>query len=420
MLLNAVIICCIVVVNAEPPLNSYSLTGDNNGYDYSNVDYNNAVANNGYLGSKDSYLSGGSFYNDRDTGHKLSNHISSHSSINDVNQASIGSDTGNSYKYPMNDHEGGYSKTYENPEGDSYSLSNHATSIPFRAYSSPNSNLDSNFKTYSGGSVQRDTDFGQYAAGSSSNSQRVLPYPGYNRPVMLENYAESTSDGDIRAQGYHGSSGAQSYSESDHVYPPYPPASPAGEYPFGKQKDGPYSNLKGGNKYNDIHSIPSETRYTRGNAGHAGHNHGVSSPYLSGSGPSGYLSKTYGSAVYYSAGKPYKYGYKYSSRYAPNSGVTYLTRDSHYAPYGKGGGKVIIIKDSRPSYASLYSDEPSYIAGGGYRSKSGGFMNAAGYSASPNFDGYSGGSSYVDGPTVPRRYRASGGGPMLVQKTIYS
>lgn len=398
----------------------YSLTADNNGY--SNVDYNNA--NNGYLGSKDSYLSGGSFYNDRDIGHKLSNHIDSHS-FNDGNQASIGSDVGNSYsKYSVNDHEGdysGYSKTYENPDGDSYSLSNHATSVPFRAYSSSNKNVDQNFNTYSGGSAQKDSDFGQYAAGSSSNSQRIPPYPGYTRPVMLENYAEDTSDGDVRAQGYHGSSGVQSYSESDHVYPPYPPAGPTGEYLFGKQKDGPYSNLKGGNKYNDIHSIPSETRYTRGNTGHAGHNHGVSSPYLSGSGPSGYLSKTYGSAVHHSAGKPYKYGYKYSSRYAPNSDVTYLMRerDSHYAPYGKGGGKIVIIKDSRPSYASVYSDEPSYIVGGGYRSKSGGFMSAAGYSASPNFDGYSGGSSYADGPTIPRRYRTSGG-PMLVQKTIYS
>ncbi|XP_014485398.1 PREDICTED: prisilkin-39-like [Dinoponera quadriceps] len=427
MLLSAVIICCIVIVNAESSLNSYSLTGDNNGYDYGSTDYNNAdysstvVANNGYLGSKDSYLNGGNFYNDRDTGYKLSNHVGSHSLINGGNQGNIGSDMASSYsKYPTNDHGSdysGYSKTYENPDGDSYSLSNHAASNPFKGYSGFTSNVEHGFNAYSGGSVQKDSDFGQYTAGSNSNSQRIPAYSAHNKPTMLENYSEDTADSDVRAQGYHGFSGISSYSESDHIYPPYPPA---GEYPFGKQKDGLYSNLKGGNKYNDIHSMSTATRYTRGNAGHSSHNHGASSLYLSSSGPSGHLSKTHGSGVYYSTGKPYKYGYKYSSRYAPNSGITYLTRerDSHYTPYGKGSGKVIIIKDSRPSYANMYSDSPYIGAPGGYRSKSSGFMSA--YSSSPNFDRYGGTSSnYDDGSIIPRRFRASGG-PMILQKTVYS
>ncbi|EFN77069.1 prisilkin-39 [Harpegnathos saltator] len=416
MLLNAVVLCCIVVVSAESPLNGYSLSGDNNGYDYSTVDYSNAAANNGYFGSKDSYLNAASFYHDRDTGHKLSNHIGGHSPINGDSQANTGSDLGSSYsKYSASDHGAdysGYSKTYDSTDGDSYSLSNHAAPTAFRGHSGSHNNAEPSFNAYSGGSVHKEPDFGQYAAASGSSSQRLPSYPGY-RPIVLDNYPDGTAESDVRAQGYHGSSGAPSYSESDHVYPPYSPAGPASEYPFGKQKDSLYGSLKGGNKYNDIHSVPGETRYTRGNAGHSSHNHGVSSPYLSGSGPSGHLSKTHGSGVYYSAGKPYKYGYKYSSRYAPNSGVSYLSRerDSHYAPYGKGSGKVIVIKDSRPSYASVYADEPLYM--GGYRSKSGTFINAAGYSA--NFDGYgAGGGSYDDGPVVPRRYR-----PLLMQKTIY-
>lgn len=398
----------------------YSLTGDNNGYDYSNADYSNAdysnaVANNGYFGSKDSYVNSGSFYNNRDTGHKLSNHVGSHSLINGGNQGSIGSDIGNGYKYPVNeqaDDYSGYLKTYENPDSDSHSLSSHATSVPFKGYSGSNNHAETSFTAYSGGSVHKDSDFGQYAAGSSSNGQRVAPYPGYARPLMLDNY----SDSDVRAQGYHGSSGGSSISESEHAYFPYPSAGPAGEYPFGKQKDGPYGSSKGGNKYNDIHSVPSETRYTRGNAGHSAHNHGTSSPYLP-----GYSSKTHGSGVYYSAGKPYKYGHKYSARHVPNSGGTYLTRErdaGHYASYGKGGAKFIIIKDGRRSYASVYPDQSAHVGGtgGGYRSKSGAFVNAAGYSA--NFDGYGGNHDDV-GLTIPRRYR-TGGGPMLLQKTVYS
>lgn len=364
-------------------------------------------------------MSGGSFYNNRDSDHKLSNHIGSHSLINGGHQAGLGSNMGDSYsKYPVNDYEGdysGYSKTYETPDDDSYSLSTQATSIPSRGYSSSNNKADPSFNSYSSGSFQKNSDFGQYAAGSNSNSQRIPSYPGYtSRPaVMLENYAEGTVDSETHTQGYHGASGTPSYSESDQVYPPYPSVDPAGEYLFGKQKGGPYGSLKGGNRYNNIHSMPSEMRYTRGNAGQASYNHGVSSPYLSGSGPGGYLSKAYGSSVYSSAGKPYKYGYKYLSRYAPNSGVTYTReRDSHYATpyYGKPGGKVIIIKDNRPSYMNLYPDEPSYM--NGYRSKSGGLMGAASYPALPNIDIY-------EGSTLPRRYRATNG-PTVVQKTVYS
>lgn len=394
----------------------FSLTGDNNEYDYSNT-----VSNNGYIGSKDSYLNSEHFYNDKDVDHKLSNHIGSYSLINGGNQGSTGSDMGTSYsKYTVNDHGGdysGYSKTYENSNSDSYSLSNHAASIAFRGYPDFSNNAEANFNTYSGGSAHKDSDFGQYAAGSNSNSQKILPYAGYAKPIMLENYSENIANSEVRAQGYHGSTNAPSYSESDHVYSPYPPVGPVGEYPFGKQKDSLYGNLKDSSKYNDIRSMPTETRYTRENMGYSGQNRGTSSPYVSGS---GYLSKMHGSGVYYSAGKPYKYGYKYMSRYAPNSGVTYLTRDSHYIPYGKSSGKVIIIKDNRPNYASVYSDERYIGAGGGYRNKNSGFISASGYSASPNFDGYSNtGSNYNEGPVIPRRYRASGG-PMFLQKTIYS
>ncbi|KMQ95883.1 hypothetical protein RF55_3870 [Lasius niger] len=395
---------------------SYSFTGDNSGYDHSNT-----VANNAYLRSKNIYQNDGNIYGARDGSHKLSEHVSSHSLINVGNQGSIGSDIGNNYNgYTANNHRdeyAGYSNIYENPDSDSYTSSTRAaTNTLFSGYSNSNNNAESGtFNTYSNDPINKDSDFGQYAASSSSSSKRVPAYSEYSRPAV-ENYSGDSVNSDI--QGYRDSSGSSSYSESDQAYPPYLPGGLTSEYSFGKQKDIPY-NLKGSNlKYSDIYSIPSETRFTRGNAGYVSHNHDVSS-YISGSRPSSYFSKAPSSGIY-STGKPNKYSYKYLSRYAPNSGVTYLSRerDGYYAPYGKDSRKIIIIKDSRPNYNSrIYSDESSYTgSSGGYRSKSGGFMN--GYSTSPNFDAYSGSSSnYNDNPTVSRRYRISGN-PMLVKRAI--
>lgn len=267
---------------------------------------------------------------------------------------------------------------------------------------------------YSNDPTYKDSDFGQYATSSSSNSKRVPAYSEYSS-AAIENYPGDSVNSDI--QGYRGSSGSSSYSENDQVYPSYLSSGLTSEYPFGKQKDIPY-NLKS-SKYSDIFSsIPSasDTRFTRGNTGYVSPNHDVSS-YISGSRPSSYLSKAPSSSVY-STGKPNKYSYKSLSRYAPNSGVTYLSRerDGYHIPYGKDSRKIIIIKDSRPSYNNrVYSDESSYAGNsGGYRSKSGGFISS--YSTSPNFDAYSGSSSN-DNPTVSRRYRISGS-PMLVKRAI--
>lgn len=397
----------------------YSRAEDNNGYDYSNT-----VSNNGYLGSRSSYQNDGSFYSAGDTSNKLSNHISSHSLINSGNQASVvGGNAENVYgKYPVNDRESeyaGYSKTYETPDSESYDAAAHAASIAFGGYSGSSNNAESLFNAYSG-SVHKDSDFGQYAAGSSSSSQRMPSYPSYPlypRPTVLESYSEGAADtGDIQ-EGYRGSSNTPSYAESDRVvYRPYSPdGGPVSEYSFGKQKNSLH-NLKGSNKYGDIYSMPTETRYTRGHA--MTHNRDVP-PYVSGSASGSRLSKVYGAAAgIYSSGKPYKYGHKYLSRYAPNSGLAYLSRerDGHYVSYGKGNGKIIIIKDGRPNYfgdsdsGHVYSDESLYA---GYRSKSGG------YSASPNFDRYSrAGSNNDNGPIMLRRYRTTGGN-MIVQKTVY-
>ncbi|XP_072750419.1 uncharacterized protein [Anoplolepis gracilipes] len=419
MLLRTVIICCTIVVNAEPPLNSYPFTGDSNGYDYSNT-----VTNNPYLRSnnKNSYQTDGNFYGTGDSNHKLSDHVSSSSLINNVgtqalsysnvgNQGSIGSDIGNNYNGYA-----GYSGTYENSDSDSYSSSSRAaTNALFNGYSNSNNNAESTFNAYSSSPIYKDSDFGQYttSSSSSSSSKRVPAYSEYSKPAV-ENYSGDSVNSDV--QGYPSSS---TYSESDQVYSPYLPGGLTSEYSFGKQKDVPY-NLKG-NKYSDIYSIPSETRFTRGNVGHMSHNYDIS-PYISGSRPStnSYFSKTHSSGIY-STGKPTnKYSYKYLSRYAPNSGVSYSTRerDGYYAPYGKGTRKIIIIKDNRPSYAGrIYSDESDYASSsGGYRSKTGAFIN--GYSTPPNFDVYSGSSSnYNDNPTASRRYRTSGN-PTFVKRTI--
>lgn len=364
------------------------------------------------MGSKDSYQNDGSFYGTGDTNHKLSNHVSSHSLVNVGNQDSAGgSNVGNSYNgYSANDHGNeyaGYSNIYENSASESYTIPTRAA-IPLRGYNA-NNNAESTYNAYSSDSIQKDSDFGQYAA-SSSNSKRIPAYPGYSRPTRVsENYPEGSADSGI--QGYHGSSGSSSYSESDHIYAPYSSGGLTGEYSFGKQKNDPL-NLKGGNKY--IYSIPSEMRYTRGNAAHMSYNHDVPS-FISGS---SVLNSPFSKAPgIYSSTKPSKY--KYLSRYAPNNGVTYLSRDrdGYYMPYNKGSGKVIIIKDNSPSYTGrVYSDEPAYAASN-YRSKSS-FAN--GYSTSPNFDGYTGSRSYDDSydPTIPRRYRPSGG-HMFVQKSIY-
>ncbi|XP_011863086.1 PREDICTED: prisilkin-39-like [Vollenhovia emeryi] len=418
MLLSAVIICCMAAANAESSLNSYSFTGDGNAYDYSNT-----VASNGYLGSKDGYQTSGSFYGAGDTNHKLSNHVGGHSLINVGSQGSLGGgDVGNSYNgYSASDQGNeyaGYSSGYESPAGESYSTSTRATATPLRGYISGNNNGEPTFNAYNpSDSVHKDADFGQYAASSSTSSKRVPAYPVYTRPTRVsDNYPEGTADSGV--QGYHGgSSGASSYSESEHVYAPYSPGGQASEYSFGKQKNEPLNLKGGGSKYSGVFSIPSETRYTRGNAGHLSYNRDVPSFVSAGSAPGSYFPKVaHGS---YSPGKPSKYGYKHLSRYAPNSDVTYMSRerDGYYMPYGKGGGKFIVIKDNSPSYPGrVYADEPIYAASnGGYRSKSG-FAN--GYSVLSNFPGYTGSSSYDDGPTVLRRYRASG--PMFLQRPIYA
>lgn len=390
----------------------YSFTGDSNGYDYSNT-----AANNGYLGSKDSYQG---FYGAGDTTQKLSNHISTHSLIND-NQANIASDTRSGYNgYSASDHGSeyaGYSNTYENVDGDSYLLSTHSTPSPFRGYSSArNNNRDRAFNAYSSSAVHHtDTDFGRY--GNNENThKRMRTYSGYPKTTVIENYPE---DSDSDAQGYHDSSDSSSYSAvNDQVYPAYSSRGPTSEYSFVKQKGtAPYS-LKGQNKYGDVYPA-SETRYTRGNVAHVSQNRDVS-PYLSDSRPSGQFYKTHGASSAYTSGKPStKYNYKYSSRYAPNSGMSYLSRerDAYYSPYGKGSGKIVMIKDNRPSYAGHAYSEPTYD-NGGHRSKSNGFPGS--YSTTSNFDGYgANNSNYDEGPTVPRRYRYAGG-PMILHRTVYS
>ncbi|EFN64572.1 hypothetical protein EAG_14491 [Camponotus floridanus] len=390
----------------------YSFTGDSNGYDYSNT------ANNAYLQSKNSYQNDGNYYGTGDGSHKLSDHVSGQSLINVGNQGNIGSDIGKNYNeyaanIPRNEY-AGYSNTYGNSDSDSYtSPTRAATNTLFSGLdSNSNNNAESTFNAYSSAPIYKDSDFSQFAA-SSTSSKRVPAYSEYSRPA-IENYSGDSVNSDV--QGYLGSSSSSSYSENDHVYPPYLPGGLTSEYSFGKQKNVLY-NLKDSNKYNDIYSIPSETRFTRGNVGHVSHNHDVS-PYISGSRPSGHFLKTHTSGIY-SVGKPNKYSYKYLSRYAPNSGVTYSReRNGYYAPYGKDSRKIIIIKDGRPNYTGrVYSDESGYASSNGsYRSKSGTFMN--GYSAS-NFDAYSGSNSnsnYNDNPTVSRRYRISG--PMLMKRAI--
>jgi len=317
--------------------------------------------------------------------------------------------------YSANDHGGeyaGYSNTYENSDRNTYSLPTRATPTSFRGYSDRNNKLNLAFNSaYSSGIPQQDSDFGQY---KSNNNKRIPAYSGYSNP--LEHYAEDSANSD--SQGYRDSSDSASYSESDQVYPPYSSSEPTSEYSFGKQKGGPYNNFnKGHNKYSDVYQTASETRYTRGNAAHINHNRDVPS-YLPDSRTNGQFLKAHSvSSAYEASGKPNKYSYKYISRYAPNSGLTYLSRerDTYYAPYGKGSGKIIIIKEKRPSHA--YS-EPSYTDNNGYRGKNGGFMG--GYSTLSNFDGYTSGSSnYNDGANVHRRYRYAGG-PMILQKTVYS
>lgn len=375
------------------------------------------------MGSKDSYQNGaGSFYGAGDTNHKLSNHANSHSLINVGGQGNVGGGDvggGNSYNgYSVNNNGNeyaGYSNIYENSASESYNTPTRSASIPLKGYIGGN-NGESIFNAFSSDSVHKDSDIGQYAASSSSSSKKIPAYSGYSRPTRItENYPEGSVDSGV--QGYQDSSSASSYSESDHIYAPYSPSGLTSEYSFGKQKNDPL-NLKGGNKYNGVYSIPSDTRYTRGNTGHVSYNRDIPS-FMSGSSGQGSLfSKIHGT---YSSGKPSKYNYKYlsNSRYTPTTnGVTYTReRDGYYMPYSKGSGKVILIKNNSPSYTGrVYSDESLYAgSNGGYRSKSG-FAN--GYPASLNFDGYTGSSSYDDGPAILRRYRTSNG-PMFLQKSIY-
>lgn len=317
----------------------------------------------------------------------------------------------------------GYSPAmHESISGSSFSLGGHVPSA-FVGYTNGNDNGESAVDAYTGATSSHAT--AAHAQYSSNGLQKGLSYVGYSGDLSGSSTSGSYSEGP--AKGYsvtpskgHSLGGYQEGEQSALGHSAFVSVSPSKEYTFGKHKDAHYG-FGGGDKYGN--EGYSDVRYVRGNQASAypSRSHVSPSYFASATNDSPFSSVRGSGAVVYGLGKAGKQGNKYFMDYALNAGMNYLTRDHEagYSPgsFAKGGGKVVVIKETRPVgypgqvYASPSSYPGGMLAGGGvYKSKPSGFVSSSnpGYPSTSNFgSGYSTGS-YVDGH-LPRGYRSSAG-----------
>nr|XP_031831959.1 probable serine/threonine-protein kinase clkA isoform X1 [Nomia melanderi] len=402
---NVIILGSILLARAEPPVTSYSITGDNA------FDYNSNVIKDGHRENTD-------FYSGGNSGHSLSN-VRSQSSLEDSLRS-------NSYSgFSQNSHNSGFqgfsSNARDNLGASSYFV-NDPVQSSFEGYTNNNNNADSTFAGYTQGVDQMGSDFNQF----SSNKHKSPSYmrfsdnlPGAsNTGSFPELTSESSSFRDYSADTLRGHT-AGGYMDGDQAFNREPSSLFNGptttDYSYGKHKEGLFGSGNSNKYANDVYSPHPETRYVRGNHGNGGRDYG-SPTYLSSSGNS-FIANLRGGSDLYNSGKYTKYN-KYSGDYTPNTGSNYLSKDQEtdYSLGNYGKGKVTAFKDSRPSSYSTqtYPGGPSYLSkiAGGYKIKPN-YMSypsssSVGYSPMPNVHGNFNSNSYTDSPML-RRYRSSSG-----------
>ncbi|XP_012141259.1 uncharacterized protein LOC105662546 isoform X2 [Megachile rotundata] len=396
--LSAVILGCILLARAEPAATN------NNGYEY-----NSNLLNGAYMASKEGHRENVDYYTGGSNGQSLT------TSRNQGNlEESLRSSSYNAFS--PSSHNAGYSE-YSSNARDSLASSPYLVSNPaqstFETYTSSSGNGDSTFETYTQGTDQAGSDYAQFASKPKTSAYMRFGdnlSGASSTAAYSELGAEAPSFKEYSGDAFRGHTSQREYMDGDQVFSREPSNSFRGstDYPYGKQKDSMFG-IGGGSKFmNDMHPFHSETRYVRGNHGAMG-----SHVYLSSSPSSPF---TRGSAGPYSSGKYSKYN-KYMGEYTPSGSLNYLSKepdvDYLLGNYGKGGGKLVPFKETRPSYGSqAYLPGPSYLSKiiGNYKSKPS-FMSyssgsPAGYSPMSNLHSSLGGSSYADSPLL-RRYRSS-------------
>nr|XP_033329329.1 stress protein DDR48-like [Megalopta genalis] len=438
--LKAVIFGSILLVRAEPPVTSYSITGDNA------FEYNSNIIKDGHRENTDFYSAGTS-------GQSLSNGRSQPSLEDSLR--------GSSYSgFSQNAHNPGYQGFSSNAR-DSLGASSYFMNDPiqssFESYTNANNNNnnngDSTFSGYAQSMDQAGSEFNQ-AMSFSSGKHKSPEYmrfsdnlPGATSTGSFPGLtSESSSFRDYSADAFRGHTTATGgYMDGDQTFTREPSSllnSPSTDYSYGKHKESVFG--AGSGKYaNDVYSLHPENRYVRGSHGNGARDY-VSPMYLPMSAGSSTLLNNlrgtsdlsqYGTASTANTGKYSKYN-KYLGDYALNAGYNYLSKEpepdysfGNYGNYGNyGKGKTTAFKDSRPSsynaQAYLGDRAPSYPTKTavsykgkpGYISYSG--SSSAAYATMPSLHGTYNSNSYTDSPIL-RRYRSSSG-HVPGHGTIYS
>ncbi|CAL7938984.1 unnamed protein product [Xylocopa violacea] len=416
--LSAVILGCILLARAEPQANSYSIGGENNGFEY-----NSNIIGGAYMAGKEGHRESTDFYGGGSGGHALTNSRSQGNL-----EESLRSNSYSGFS-PSSSHSATFSSYStggrENLASSPYFVNNAAQSN-YDSYATTNSNGDSTFDSYTQGSDQVESDFGSIATSKHTKPSYMRYSDNLPGASSTGSYPELGTEGSSFRGEYptdsfrsHASHGAGYMDSADQTFNREASNlfnSPSSDYSYVKSKDATFGT-GGGHKYtSDMYSPHPETRYVRGNHGSMVRDY-PSSTFLSNSG-SGPYSGIRGTPGAYSSGKFNKYN-KYTNDYTPSGGLNYLSKEQQdidylLSNYGKGSGKLIAVKEGRPSsYNSqpyLSGPGPSYLSKliGDYKSKP---SFASSYPSSPPgypsslHSSYSG-NSYAEAPLL-RRYRSS-------------
>lgn len=361
------------------------------------------------------------YYGGGSNGHSLTNGKSQENLEESLRSSSYSGFSPSSHSTSFSSYSGGSRDNY----APSPYFVNNAAQSNFDSYSSGSTNADSSFDAYNQGSDQVGSDFNQYTGSKQKNPSYARFSDNLPGASNAGSYPElGTESSSFRAEysgdslRSHTSHNAGFMDGADHALSreaTNPFNGPNNDYSYGKHKDALYG-VGGGSKFiNDAYSLQPETRYVRGNHGNMARDY-ASSMFLSNSGNTPF-SNVRGNAGAYGSGKITKYN-KYLGDYTPSAGLNYLSKEQDvdylFGNYGKGSGKLTLIKDGRPGgYGSqTYLGGPSYVSKivGGYKSKPS-YMNSYSSSSPVGYSSMSGlhnsfSNSYADGPLL-RRYRSS-------------
>ncbi|XP_076681766.1 uncharacterized protein LOC143375948 [Andrena cerasifolii] len=420
--LSAVILGCISLARGDPPVTTaYSITGDNNGYEF-----NSNVINGAYMAGKEGHRESTDFYAAGNSGHSLASGRSQGNLEESLRSSSYSG-------FSPSSHNGGF-QAYAGSTRESLAASpyfmNDAAQSSFEGFTSSNSNGDSGFEGFAHGADQAGSEFSQFS-NSKPKSSGYMRYadnlPGASSAGSFSDLAPEGSFREFSGDIFKGHV-SDAYMEGDQAFSREPSSlfnSPGSDYPYRKHKEAAFA-AGGSNKYTpDVYSVHPDTRYVRGNHGNLGRDY--ASPVYLPSSASSHLSSIRGGSGPYASGKFSKYN-KYLGDYTSNGGLNYVSKDQDvdYAlgNYGKGG-KVVALKDSRPSSSYGSQAYQTYLGGPSYLNKmSASHKSKPSYVSYPSssamgyppmsslHSSYSGnsysGNSYADGPML-RRYRSSSG-----------